>query len=135
MNFEGVFFHPLMVHFPIALCFFEFFLLALAAFKKDIAYLQFARLTFYVLTAGLAAALISGYHDAGGHIADLFAGGVKPHFFAACSLTALTAVRFVLWRQFSPSHPRCVVVHLCGSVLMMAAVSITAYFGGELVYS
>lgn len=135
MNLSKVLFHPIFVHFPIALCFFEFFLLSLAGLKKNKEYLVFSRLTFRVLTACLVLTVAAGYRDAGGTIADLFEGGVEKHFYAACVFTSLVLVRHFLWRRFNLDHPKCFVVQMAGSLLMMVAAAVTAHWGGELVYS
>lgn len=135
MNLEKILLHPLFVHFPIALCFFEFFLLSLAGLKKNKEYLSFARLTFRVMAVCLMVTLAAGWRDAGGSIADLFEGGVKPHFYAACFFTLIVLVRLALWKRFQPEHPRSLSVQWVGSLLMIAAVTVTAHWGGELVYS
>jgi len=138
MNLSSILFHPMTVHFPIALCFFEFFLLSLAWFKKEgqgsCGYLRFARLAFHTLTVCLIGTLLSGWRDAGGSLEDLFRGGVKAHFYAACIFTVIVLTRLVLWKQFPPEHPRSLVSHWAGAALMTAAVMVTAYWGGELVY-
>ena len=135
MNLSKILLHPLLVHFPIALCFFEFFLLSLAGLKKNAAYLSFARLTFHFLAVCLLGTLVTGYRDAGGSVADLFEGGVKPHFYSACFFTLIVLVRLVLWKRFQLDHPRSLNVQLVGSLLMITAVAVTAYWGGKLVYS
>ena len=135
MNFSKILFHPLFVHFPIALSFFEIFLLSLAGLKKNKEYLNFARLTFHVLAVCLIATLLAGWRDAGGSIADLFEGGVEPHFYSACVFSLIVLVRFALWKRFQPDHPRSLNVQFVGSLVMIAAVIVTAYWGGELVYS
>jgi uncharacterized membrane protein len=135
MNFSEILFHPFFVHFPIALSFFEFFLLSLAVLKKNQQYGAFARLTFYTLTVCLSVTLLAGWYDAGGSLKDLFEGGVKPHFYAACFFSVIVLTRLVLWKRLKPEHPRGLVIQIAASALMISAVIVTAYFGGKLVYS
>lgn len=138
MNFDKTLFHPFLVHFPIALCFFEFFILGLSRFKKEngggCETLCFARLTFHVLAVCLIATLIAGWHDAGGTLEDLFQSGVRPHVYSAGVLSVIVAGRLALWKRFHPGHPQSFRVHFIGSMVMMIASAVTAYWGGELVY-
>ncbi len=135
MNLEKMLLHPLFIHFPIALCFFEIFLLSLAGLKRDKAYLRFARLTFQVLAVCLTVTLATGWRDAGGAVEDLFQGGVRPHFYSACVFSIIVLIRLVLLKRYRLEDPRSLRVQAIGSVLMAAAVAVTAYWGGKLVYS
>lgn len=127
--------HPVLVHFPIALFCFEFFLLLLWRFKNKPDYLTAARTAFLTAYALLWAAAAAGFRDAGGTVQDLFEGGVKPHFFSASILLALSTVRFILSLSMKPGRVGHGFALILGSALTVAAVIITGYWGGKLVYS
>lgn len=122
--------HPIVVHFPVAVYFLETVLLILYAAKKDEHYFRFARFCFYfAFFAGLAA-LASGLYDTGGF--DGIVKRVKPHFFAAVALTAVQTGRGIYWK-FSKSPKLNILI--ATALIGYALVSLTGYFGGEIVYS
>ncbi len=127
--------HPMLVHFPIALFCFEFFLLFWGYFKKRKDYLDLAQVSFFGAYLFLLTALVTGYFDAGGEIADLFEGSVKPHFYAAAVLFLISTVRLILWKTLGKSgQAGFVPVKLTGSALTVAALLVTGYWGGRIVY-
>ncbi len=126
--------HPMIVHFPIALFCFEFFLLILWRLKNKSEYQFAAGVSFLTAYVILFAALVTGYRDAGGTIADLFNGHVKPHFLSAASLFTLVTVRFILSRSMKPGTAGHGFVRIAGSALTVIAVFVTGFWGGQLVY-
>ena len=133
MKFAGIVLHASFVHFPIALFCFEFFLMLLWRLRGNAEYKSAARMAFLGAYVMLFGAVASGYFDAGGEIKDLFVGGVKPHFFSVLVLFAISTGRLILTRLRRESPDRG-WAELLGPALTVAAVAVTAYWGGELVY-
>ncbi len=123
--------HPITVHFPIAFYILECFLLGLYAVKHEEEYKRFAFLAFrlaYVL--GLVA-MIAGLNDAGG--LSGIKGKVVPHVVSAAVLFVISTIRGVYWRM-GKTQPRYALVLLLSSLFAVLAVTLTGFFGGELVY-
>ncbi|OGW72391.1 MAG: hypothetical protein A2Y02_01025 [Omnitrophica bacterium GWA2_52_12] len=128
--------HPMLVHFPIALFCFEFFLLFWGYFKNRKDFLDLAQVSFFGAYFFLLLSLGTGYLDAGGEIQDLFGAGVKPHFYAAAVLFFIATVRLILWKTLTKSgRAGFVPVKLVGSALTVAALLVTGYWGGHMVYN
>ncbi len=130
----GLYLHPVMVHFPIALFFFEFFMLVAWRVKNKKEYLTSAHFAFLAAYWLLWVTVAAGYRDAGGTVRDLFEGGVRPHFFAALGLLGIATVRFILSLGMKRGGVGHGFVLLLGSALTVAAVLVTGYWGGKLVY-
>lgn len=121
--------HPFMVHFPIALFFFESFLLFIARDRQDDRYQGMAKLTFKVAFFMMILALGAGLYDAGGIPEAL--KHARNHFFSALSFAGYQTFRFFYWSR----HERYYFGwHLLLSLIGIALVLVTGYFGGRLVY-
>jgi uncharacterized membrane protein len=124
--------HPIMVHFPIALLLAS---VALDWLGYMLARPGFTRAGFYALVLGAAgagvAALLGPDHVSG---ADARALLDWHQLFAL--LTVLIAVSLVAIRFLSTGGIRggAALAYLASTVALVAAVSLTGYFGGELTY-
>lgn len=127
---EQFHFHPMVVHFPIALYFFEFLLLCLWTIKKDSAYKRFAFLSFKVGYILMIGAMIAGYVDAGG-----ITPPVQKHFFAALSVFTVYSIRGLFWLKGKEAAPNYQLTLVLGALLGVILVSITGDLGGDLVFS
>ena len=131
MNEEfHLYLHPILVHFPIALYFFEFFLLGLWWRKNDENYRRFAFLSFKTGYLVMLAAMAAGYWDAGLKVPSI----VRPHFLSALGVFAVFTVRGLLWFRMKRTGRWGRPVLITGSLLGILIVALTAYFGGLLVY-
>ena len=122
--------HPILVHFPIAFYFLEFFLLSLWKFKKEEAYLRFSFLIFKVAYLMMIIAMVAGYHDTGWNITSR----VIRHFYMALSVFAVNTLRGVLWFRMNKKREFHSWTLLIGSLICITLVAVTADFGGDLVY-
>ncbi|HZL12052.1 MAG TPA: DUF2231 domain-containing protein [Prolixibacteraceae bacterium] len=131
-------FHPMLIHFPIALVLFGFLADCVSLFFKKEACLS--RLGFYLLILGTitaATALLSGVlftsemEGAAGKIQEtheMFA------WIALVTLLVTAALRiFLQTKNNENSNLKWISFALYG--LAAVAVSITGYFGGTLVYN
>lgn len=125
--------HPITVHFPIALYFFELFLILLWFFKSDEPFRDFAFLTFRLAFLSMIAAVIAGLVDTGGFSG--IQGMVKPHFSGAVVLFVIQILRGLYWVGKKPHTRGEALICLAGALLGCAAVIYTGYYGGEMVYS
>ena len=123
-------FHPMLVHFPIALYYFEFLLIALWLLKKEETYLRFAFLAFKVAYVLMIAAMIAGYIDANG-----INSRVLRHFTAAVSTFLVSSVRGFLWFRMRKSGTWNPWILGAGSVIGIILVSITGDLGGDMVFN
>ena len=123
--------HPALVHFPIALYFFELLLLSFWAFKKDGHYLRAALFTFRAAFFMMIAALASGWKEVGGwqHVT----GEVAEHFWGAVSVGVIQLARGIYWHRGKLENKKAMILIL-SALAGCAAVLYTAYHGGELVY-
>jgi uncharacterized membrane protein len=121
--------HPVFVHFPIALYFFELMLLGLWAARGDSEYRRFARLAFQVGYAFMIVAMIAGYYDAGGIVPR-----VRLHFFSAVGVFVVYTVRAFYWWKARDGAPNDMPRLLVGALAGCAVVMLTAYLGGEMVF-
>ena len=124
--------HPMLVHFPIALYFLELVLLSIWFFRKDETFRRFAFFTFNVAFVFMTAALIAGWNDAGGTKGLM--GEVKEHFYGAVWVSVIQLLRAGYWYLGKPRGGRGLVILLLSAILGYAAVIVTAYHGGEIVY-
>lgn len=124
--------HPVLIHFPIAFFFLEALLLVLWVSKKDPAYFRFARFSFFLALGFLAPVLVTGWLDAGGwkNIEDL----VQIHFFSGLAASALALLRILNWKRAGSPEDASSWVLLAGALLQCAAVIAAGYYGGLLVY-
>ena len=125
-------FHPILVHFPIAFYFLEFFLLVLWRAKRDENYLRFSLFSFRLGYGFMIAAMVAGLIDAGG--IDHITGRVRTHFLAAASVFALYTMRAFFWRFAKKNDKHYQLTHLLFAASGNILVAITGYFGGVLVY-
>ncbi len=124
--------HPIAVHYPIAFYFLELILLLVWVKKKDPKYLQFALFAFKAAFIGMIIAIAAGLYDVGGF--QNIQGRVKTHFVAAMSVLLVQTLRAFFWRfgKVEQNHYR--VTQILFSAAGFILVTITAYFGGLLVY-
>ncbi len=127
---EHLHFHPMTVHFPIALYFFEFFLLCLWHFKKDDSYKKFAFLSFKAGYALMVLAMIAGYVDAGE-----ISPPIRNHFVAAVCVFIIYTARGFYWYKANPAKASYKLILIVGSLLGIILVSVASDLGGRLVYS
>lgn len=122
--------HPILVHFPIALYFFELFLLWLWGRKNDESYRRFAFLSFKTGYLMMLGAMAAGYWDAGLKIPS----PVRNHFFSALAVFAVFTVRGFLWLRMEKKAGWSRPVLVAGSLSGILIVALAAYLGGLLVY-
>lgn len=127
---DHIYFHPPVVHFPIAFYVLECFLLGLWTWKRDDQFKRFAFLVFRLGYLFMVAAMIAGYVDAGG-----ITSVVRRHFFAALGTLAVYTVRGILWCKLKETNLHYRQILFWSSVAGILIVAFTALEGGELVYS
>ena len=125
-------FHPIAVHFPIALYFLELLLLIFWLAKNDVHYLKFASFVFKVAYISMIIAMAAGLYDTGGF--DGIEGGVRTHFFAALSVFSLYTIRAFFWRYGKPEQNHYRMTQILFAAAGNILIAITGYFGGLLVY-
>jgi uncharacterized membrane protein len=125
-------FHPPLVHFPIAFYFLEFVLILFWIVKKDEAFRRFALFSFRIGYLFMIAAMLAGYWDAGG--IQNITGAVRTHALAAVSVFLLYTGRAFYWRFAKAELKNYRLIHLLWAALGTAAVFLTGYLGGGLVY-
>jgi len=126
-------FHPLVVHFPVALWLTSFLFDILGLWKKQPFFAAVAR---YLIGLGLLGAAVSiavGFVDYGalvaGGIGQAFVDQHRVHSTLAYGTTALYAGLFVLrWRWARLPSSLSLAVSVVGAVL----ISATGYLGGEI---
>lgn len=123
-------FHPPLVHFPIAFYFLELVLLLFWAAKKDPAYRRFALFSFRMGFLFMVGAAIAGLVDAGG-----IPPGVRRHFFSAAGVFTLYTARALYWRFGKEGQKFYRPILIGGAVAGNLLLGLTAYLGGELVFS
>ena len=124
--------HPMIVHFPIAFCVLEFFCLLRWQWKKDPTYLRFARGAFFLTLAVIPVAMAAGLYDTNG--LKGIRGEVREHVIAALVFLGATVVRFPVWRFGKKEGSPSAFLLLASSLVALAAMMVTSYRGGELVY-
>ena len=125
--------HPMFVHFPIAFCVLEFFFLILWFFKKEPAYLRFARIVFGLTFVSIGLAMIAGFRDAGG--LKGIHGETREHAVLALGFLGVYFLRSFLWRFGKKENRVSRLVLLGGAFIGLILVAVTGYLGGELVFS
>ncbi len=129
MKTAHFFYHPMLVHFPIAFYFLEFFLLGLWIWKKEDSFRRFAFLDFRIGYVLMLAAMAAGYRDAGG-INPM----VQKHFYSALSVFAVSTLRGILWFRMNRKQEFSKAVLFLGSLVLVILVAVTGDLGGDLVY-
>ena len=126
------YFHPLFIHFPIALFFLEILLLFLWVWKHKESYRDFAFFSFKIAFAFLLVSMVSGFIDADGwsHIR----GAVRTHFFSAVAVLILSAGRAAAWRKIRRGEGPRPGVFLLTACAVYLVIVLTGYLGGLLVY-
>lgn len=124
--------HPLFVHFPIALYFFELLLLSFLLWKKNQVYLGFALFTFRVAYFFMIVTLITGLLDTGGF--NGIVGKVRPHFWGAVSVFLVQTLRGIHWHFGKTQDFKSAGRLWLFSALAYSLVIFTAFEGGEIVY-
>lgn len=124
--------HPMLVHFPIALLFAS---VALDWFGYWLRRPGFTRAGFYTLAlgaAGAGVAALAGPDHVSGDAAQVLLAWHQ--LFAALTVVlavGLMAIRFFLVDGLAAGKA---LAYLAGTVALLAAVSMTGYYGGELTY-
>ncbi len=124
--------HPITIHFPIAFYFLELILLLIWAAKNDSTFLRFASFMFKAAFIGMIIAIAAGLYDVGGF--EHIQGRVKTHFIWALSVLGLQTLRAIFWRIGKPEQSHYRATQILFSAAAFILVTITAYFGGLLVY-
>lgn len=126
-----IFYHPVFVHFPVALFIFEFFLIQLWLFTKKENYRDFAFFTFHMAYFFTPLAMAAGYIDAGGHMTNL----IRTHFNFAVGVFVLQSLRLLMWQKLKGTGFMLKGLWFYTLALLgVAALLLTAHFGGKLVY-
>ncbi len=130
-------FHPMLVHFPIALVVFGFIAeIAAIYFKKEI---YLSRFGFYLLLAGTLAALsavVTGTFFTGemkGTAAEIQETHELFAWITLCTLLAAAVLRILLEVKKSENSPLKKLSFILYGIGALA-VSITGFYGGTLVY-
>ncbi len=129
----NILFHPIVLHFPIALFYLETLLLFFWVIKKEDDCRRFALFTFRVGYFSLLVTLIAGWIDMGG--AEHLEGIVRVHFCCALGVFILYTVRAFYWRFAKAGQAGYLQVLITSAVAGNILIAITGYFGGRLVYS
>lgn len=124
--------HPIAIHYPIAFYFLELLLLLIWMFKNDPKYLQFASFAFKAAFIGMIIAMAAGLYDVNGF--ENIQGRVKTHFIWALSVLSIQTLRAIFWRFGKPEQAHYRATQILFSAAGFILVTITAYFGGLLVY-
>lgn len=123
------FFHPMLVHFPIAFYFLECFLLLIWTVRKDDAFRRFALLAFQLGYGLMMVAMVAGYIDAGG-----IQSRVIQHFIAAITTFGFYSIRAILWFRMNRARIFNRALLVFGALIGVILVSITGHEGAEMVY-
>ena len=127
-------YHPMLVHFPIALYIFEAVLLIVRKIKKDPAFRRFALFTFCAGYLMMLAAWGTGYFEGGGLSNILKHERVENHFTAASILLAFYTLRAGIWKGIKPDSRADQWIHPAGALIGCVLVAVTGYLGGLMVY-
>jgi uncharacterized membrane protein len=127
-------FHPILVHFPIALFFVSLLFDALGAWRKDPALhiAGFYNMAFAMLSA--LASLLTGY------IAMLrlhfpFEGGTKNHIILAIITTVLMAILYgIRVKRHEKMGNVARAVYLVVGLIGVVTLALVGHYGGEMVY-
>ena len=127
---QPFFVHPVLVHFPVALFVFEFFLTLVWLSKRSELYRKFAWVTFRFAYVSTVVAMAGGLYDAGG-LTDT----VKPHAIAAVVTFILFTVRAVLWLKMgrTVTVPGKLWLSLAASGVLLIALA--GHLGAQMVYT
>ena len=128
-------YHPMLVHFPIALYVLEAVLLIFWAVKKDTAFRRFALFVFRAGYLTMIAAWITGYFEGGGLPDILKYERLENHFTAATTLLIFYTLRAGVWKGIKPGSAADHWIHLAGALIGCVIVAVTGYFGGLMVHS
>src|SRR5579859_2002741 len=125
--------HPIVVHFPIALLFVSVGVDWLGFWLRN---LNLTRAGFYTLVLGTAgagvAALTGPDHASGG--ADVVALLTQHQTFALITVAIAAALMWVRFLTADGIRDGWAMLYLACTLVLVAAVSLTGYFGGELTY-
>ena len=128
----GLPFHPVLVHFPIALYALELWLLLLWVWKNDTAFRRFALITFKLGYFSMLASVATGIIDHGG--LQRLEGPVAVHFYLALGVAAVYTARAVGWAVRGTESPRDRFFQIAGAIAGNLMMFGAAYAGGRLVY-
>lgn len=132
---EGVYIHPIFIHFPIAFLFLELFLLLLYYTKRNEQYFSQSIFIFKLAAVMIVPSIITGIIDAGG-LEDwplLFEDTMGDHVKASFVLSILILIRYFIYRKQKASQ-NLFKTQLIGSLLSVGLVAYSAHLGGKLVY-
>ena len=125
-------FHPAFVHFPIAFYFLEMGLLIGWMLCGDQGYHHFSELAFEWGYKFMLLTLLTGLIAAGGFYG--ITGKVGDHFYAAVALFLFCSLRRIYIRKADVHARHYVWLQLGGSILGCVFVTLTAFYGGRLIY-
>ena len=128
-----IYFHPPLVHFPIAFNFLELLLLAVWARKKIEYYRQIAFLVFGLSYFVMIPTALAGFVDAGGMSG--MTGGVRIHAFTVLATFLFYSLRGLHWMRADPAARFYSAFQLSGALLGNLLTFAAAFWGGQLVYS
>ncbi len=128
-----VLFHPLVVHFPVALWLTSFLFDILGLWKKQLFFTAVARYLIGLGLLGAAVSIAAGFVDyvglVAGGIGQAFVDQHRVHSTLAYGTTALYAGLFVVrWRWARLPSSLSLAISVVGAVL----ISTTSYLGGEI---
>jgi uncharacterized membrane protein len=128
--------HPMVVHFPIALLFTSVFFDLLGIVKKDKYFdLTGSWLLVLGLVGGVVAAIFGAWSEDAVKEAGVPGRAIDLHeTWAYVTIAAFGVLLLFRWWVRKRWSVRDRVVYLCGAVIGLLLLSLTGFYGGNLVY-
>ncbi|RRQ47999.1 hypothetical protein DZC72_09680 [Maribacter algicola] len=127
-------FHPLVVHLPIGILIFAFFLELLSKFQKQSNFDAVIKIALLLGTISAFFASVLGYMLS--QSGDYEEGMLNSHFWLGVATTAVTFLAWVLKTDFFPLPASFKVVrsNIAILTLIVVLISITGHYGGNLTH-